>query len=125
MSEIFPKPDYNPWQTLSNVIGEPDSARLQDFVYGLDALYAFIYRGEANKRVNFGEPETMSRLSILFNQELPGVDVPLEIIRQFIRIHGEPDEYGAGVISQCTGITDRLEPSQEALALARRILDKL
>ena len=125
MSELFQKPDYNPWQTLSNVTGEGDTARLDKFVYRLFALYAIIYRGLADKRVDFGNQETMNRLSVLFNQELPGVDIPLETIRQFLSVHGEPDRYGAGVTSECTGITDTWEPSDEELALARRILDKL
>lgn len=125
MTEPFPKPDNNPWQTLSNVTKESDTARLQGFVYIFDALQALIYRGQAGRRVDFGDPEIMNRLSILFNQELPGVDIPLEIIRQFLSVHGEPDKDGAGVISQCTGITDRLEPSQEALDQARRIIDNL
>lgn len=125
MSELFPKPDYNPWETLSRVTRESDTARLQSFVETLDAIKALIYRGLAEKRVNFGDPITMDRLSGFFNQTFPGVDIPLETIRQFLVVHGEPDEYGAGVIGACTGITDRLEPSEGALADARRILDQL
>lgn len=125
MSETFPRPDYNPWQTLSNVTGEGDTARLQDFVYGLDALFALIYRGQANKGVDFGDPATMEELSALFNRELPGVPIDIGTIMRFISVHGEPDEYSAGVIGQCTGITDRREPSEEDLARARSILDKL
>lgn len=125
MTEIFTRPDNNPWLTLCGITGEGDTSRLQDFVYGLDALRALIYRGLAGKRVNFGDPETMNRLTVLFNQEFPGVPIDLETIRMFIVVHGEPDEYGAGVIGQCTGITDRLEPSEEDLARARSILDNL
>ena len=125
MTEPFKRPDDIPWKTLSRVTGEPDTARLQNIVDVFDAVSALIYRGQANRRVNFGDPETMSRLSILFNQEFPGVGISLETIRRFLVVHGEPDEYSAGVISQCTGITDRLEPSQEALDQARRIIDNL
>ncbi len=125
MTEIFRKPDNNPWEALARVTGEQSTARLDGFVYGLHALYAIIYRGQAIKRVDFWNQETISRLSVLFNQELPGVDIPLETIRQFLLVHGGPDGHAAGVTSECTGITDTWEPSDDELALAQRILDQL
>ena len=126
MNELFPKPDRNPWQTLADVTGESNTSRLDRFVYVFDAITTLLYRGQAKKRVDFGDPKTMKRLSYLFNQEFSGeVKISLDVILGFISVHGDPDGYEGGVIGACTGITDRIDPGKAELAAARRILDKL
>ncbi len=126
MTEIFTKPDNNPWRTLARVTGEKDQMRLHGFVAVVDALGALVYRGEAGGKIKFGNREIMDRLSVFLNQDLPGrVEINVYTIREFLNVNGDPDQYSGGVVGACTGITDRLDPSEEALAQARRILNKL